>query len=225
MFSFNGPHGACPACDGLGSRDVVDPERVIGEQKRSLREGVVLAWGRRASVALLPPNCRALLPRSESIPTSRGASCQKKCETRFCSAFRDLAQRANTKAGKKKAYEGIVPRLEARLASGGSEGESERTTIPTQAKVVVGDDELGRFVVTRTCDACKGRRLQAGSARRQNCRQRHFHSRRHAPSSLAHARRNDERRERRHAVNFSGTRSRHCRAAFASKRSARASDF
>ncbi len=28
MFSFNGPHGACPACDGLGARDVVDPERV-----------------------------------------------------------------------------------------------------------------------------------------------------------------------------------------------------
>ncbi|HEY6462221.1 MAG TPA: ATP-binding cassette domain-containing protein, partial [Polyangiaceae bacterium] len=26
MFSFNGPHGACPACDGLGARDVVDPE-------------------------------------------------------------------------------------------------------------------------------------------------------------------------------------------------------
>src|SRR5580698_7250704 len=28
MFSFNGPHGACPVCDGLGARTVVDPERV-----------------------------------------------------------------------------------------------------------------------------------------------------------------------------------------------------
>ena len=27
MFSFNGPHGACPACDGLGARTVIDPER------------------------------------------------------------------------------------------------------------------------------------------------------------------------------------------------------
>ncbi len=52
MFSFNGPHGACPACDGLGARTVVDPERVVGDPQRTLREGVVLAWGRRASVAL-----------------------------------------------------------------------------------------------------------------------------------------------------------------------------
>ena len=52
MFSFNGPHGACPACDGLGARDVVDPERCIGDARHTLREGVVLAWGRRGSVAL-----------------------------------------------------------------------------------------------------------------------------------------------------------------------------
>src|SRR5450631_3281906 len=41
MFSFNGPHGACPSCDGLGARDVVDPERCIGDTHHSLREGVV----------------------------------------------------------------------------------------------------------------------------------------------------------------------------------------
>src|SRR5215469_2551795 len=52
MFSFNGPHGACPSCDGLGARVVVDPERVVVEPQRTLREGAVLAWGRRASVAL-----------------------------------------------------------------------------------------------------------------------------------------------------------------------------
>src|SRR5579859_7627677 len=52
MFSFNGPHGACPTCDGLGARDVVDPERCIGDPRHTLREGVVLAWGRRGSVAL-----------------------------------------------------------------------------------------------------------------------------------------------------------------------------
>ena len=60
MFSFNGPHGACPACDGLGARTVVDPERVIGEPSRTLREGVVLAWGRRASVALATEVTRAV---------------------------------------------------------------------------------------------------------------------------------------------------------------------
>src|ERR1019366_8392399 len=33
MFSFNGPHGACPTCDGLGARDVVDPERCVGDPR------------------------------------------------------------------------------------------------------------------------------------------------------------------------------------------------
>src|SRR4029079_13204503 len=60
MFSFNGPHGACPACDGLGARTVVDPDRVIGDPARTLREGVVLAWGRRASVALATELNRAV---------------------------------------------------------------------------------------------------------------------------------------------------------------------
>src|SRR5579862_3583794 len=60
MFSFNGPHGACPVCDGLGSRVVVDPERLIGDPQRTLREGVVLAWGRRGSVALAAELARAV---------------------------------------------------------------------------------------------------------------------------------------------------------------------
>src|SRR5579862_2044799 len=60
MFSFNGPHGACPTCDGLGARDVIDPERCIGDARHSLREGVVLAWGRRGSVALATEVARAV---------------------------------------------------------------------------------------------------------------------------------------------------------------------
>ncbi len=60
MFSFNGPHGACPACDGLGARTVVDPERIVSDPSRTLREGAVLAWGRRASVALATELSRAV---------------------------------------------------------------------------------------------------------------------------------------------------------------------
>src|SRR4029079_13638226 len=60
MFSFNGPHRARPACAGLGPRVVVDPERVVGDPQRTLREGVVLAWGRRGSVALATELSRAV---------------------------------------------------------------------------------------------------------------------------------------------------------------------
>jgi len=43
LFSFNSPFGACPTCDGLGVRMVVDPDLVI-DPRRSLREGGLLPW-------------------------------------------------------------------------------------------------------------------------------------------------------------------------------------
>ncbi len=88
MFSFNGPHGACPACDGLGARTVVDPERLIGDPKRTLREGVVLAWGRRASVALADGARRARSMRSASTRMSLGWTCQASSETASSLVFR-----------------------------------------------------------------------------------------------------------------------------------------
>jgi excinuclease ABC subunit A len=43
-FSFNSPYGACPACDGLGSREQFDPELVVPHRRRSLAEGAVAPW-------------------------------------------------------------------------------------------------------------------------------------------------------------------------------------
>jgi excinuclease ABC subunit A len=51
LFSFNSPHGACPVCDGLGMRSAIDVGRIVPDDGRSLREGAVLAFGRRGSVA------------------------------------------------------------------------------------------------------------------------------------------------------------------------------
>ncbi len=41
-FSFNTPHGACPDCQGLGSKLEIDPERVIDREK-SLSDGALIA--------------------------------------------------------------------------------------------------------------------------------------------------------------------------------------
>lgn len=41
-FSFNTPHGACPDCQGLGSKLEIDPERVV-EMEKSLAEGSIVA--------------------------------------------------------------------------------------------------------------------------------------------------------------------------------------
>ncbi|HRI68364.1 MAG TPA: excinuclease ABC subunit UvrA, partial [Polyangium sp.] len=60
MFSFNGPHGACPTCDGIGFRTRIDPERVVPDDRRTLREGAIVAWGRRGSLALATETSKAV---------------------------------------------------------------------------------------------------------------------------------------------------------------------
>ncbi|MEN4098402.1 MAG: excinuclease ABC subunit UvrA [Anaerolineaceae bacterium] len=42
-FSFNTPHGACPECQGLGSKLEIDPDLLIPDAERSLCEGAIVA--------------------------------------------------------------------------------------------------------------------------------------------------------------------------------------
>lgn len=169
MFSFNGPHGACPACDGLGARTVVDPERIVGDPARTLREGVILAWGRRGSVALATELSRAV----EALGVDPDTTWTKLPDaTKKALLFGDGGAKADgdkekdkpkargRATAKAKKYVGIVPRLEARLED--EEGASSRDDAddPDEDEGAIGDDELGRFLVTRTCSACKGRRLR-----------------------------------------------------------------
>src|SRR5512136_773946 len=42
-FSFNTPHGACPDCQGLGSKLEIDPDLIIPDTDRSLTEGAIVA--------------------------------------------------------------------------------------------------------------------------------------------------------------------------------------
>ena len=45
-FSFNTPHGACPECQGLGSKLEIDPDRIIPDRSMSIAEGAlaVMNW-------------------------------------------------------------------------------------------------------------------------------------------------------------------------------------
>ena len=45
QFSFNSPYGACPTCDGLGIRLEPTLELALGDERISILEGVLLAWG------------------------------------------------------------------------------------------------------------------------------------------------------------------------------------
>jgi excinuclease ABC subunit A len=149
LFSFNSPHGACPGCDGLGVRSAIDPARVVPDESRTLREGAIAAFGRRGSVATAAEVSRAVkaLGVDPDVP------------------WRDLpeAQRLSLLHGsgqvkrrsKSPSYEGIIPRLNRLLDTGQlDEGEYE---VDDGA---IGPEDLGRFMVTQTCEACGGRRLR-----------------------------------------------------------------
>ena len=49
LFSFNSPHGACPACDGLGVEQQIDADLVIPDQAKTLRGGAIAPWSRSSS--------------------------------------------------------------------------------------------------------------------------------------------------------------------------------
>ncbi len=46
LFSFNAPMGACPACDGLGEKQLFDPELVVPNEALSLKKGAVVPWAK-----------------------------------------------------------------------------------------------------------------------------------------------------------------------------------
>ena len=48
MFSFNNPAGACEQCDGLGVKQYFDNAKVVRDPSRSLAEGAISGWDRRA---------------------------------------------------------------------------------------------------------------------------------------------------------------------------------
>ena len=177
MFSFNGPHGACPGCDGLGARTVIDPDRVVGDPARSLREGVVLAWGRRGSVALamevsravealgvdpdlpwrkLDESARRAILHGESAPA---ADMDAPTSTRRAAAGASRRRGRGAARSKRPAYLGIVPRLEARM-DGRDRADEHDVDDPDEAEGAIVTEELGRFTVVRVCSACGGRRLR-----------------------------------------------------------------
>ncbi|MFO0597155.1 MAG: excinuclease ABC subunit UvrA [Myxococcaceae bacterium] len=43
-FSFNNPLGMCTECSGLGTRAEMDPDLIVPDQTRSIREGAVEVW-------------------------------------------------------------------------------------------------------------------------------------------------------------------------------------
>ena len=52
LFSFNSPFGACPECHGLGFTSEIDPDLIVKDKNRTIREGAVnvTGWGLDSSL-------------------------------------------------------------------------------------------------------------------------------------------------------------------------------
>jgi excinuclease ABC subunit A len=52
MFSFNSPYGACPACNGLGTKMYFDPDLIVPDKNLSVLEGAILPWRKKIPTPL-----------------------------------------------------------------------------------------------------------------------------------------------------------------------------
>ena len=46
MFSFNAPQGACPECNGIGTKMEMDPDLIVPNKNLSLNDGAIVPWSK-----------------------------------------------------------------------------------------------------------------------------------------------------------------------------------
>src|SRR5690242_4374486 len=149
LFSFNNPHGACPTCDGLGTKLFFDPELVIGDERKSLREGVISPWAGSSSqyYAQTLDSIARHFKASTNTPW-KDLPDQVRKTVLFGSGETPITMRYDdgTKAyTTTRPFEGVIPNMERRF----------RETDSAWLK-----EELGRYQNTTECETCHGRRLK-----------------------------------------------------------------
>ncbi|MEC9331111.1 MAG: excinuclease ABC subunit UvrA [Verrucomicrobiota bacterium] len=151
-FSFNSPYGACANCSGLGQQSVFDEGLMVGDQGKSLEDGVILPWtkGGARMVAHYNSILRAIAShygQDLAKPYKRLAKHFK--EVLFNGSGNDVISFSFKRSGKEsvttKPFEGILENL-SRLYDGTSSETTRR--------------RLRSFMSPQTCKACDGRRLR-----------------------------------------------------------------
>ena len=152
MFSFNNPYGACPACDGLGSKMELDLSLVIPDETLSINGGALAPWSKggisnyyakllgamaeRYDLDLNKPWCELSEEHRQLI--LYGAS----ADERFHFNYINLFGEEKTHTGK---YEGLITNLERRYRESSSDWARE---------------EIETFMTENSCVVCKGKRLK-----------------------------------------------------------------
>ncbi|MFC2007166.1 excinuclease ABC subunit UvrA [Chloroflexota bacterium] len=147
-FSFNSPHGACPACTGLGFKQEIDPDLVLNKEL-SVLQGGIRPWQFHTWY----------LDRLEPLAGNHGFSLdtplknltQGQLELLLYGEGREVYKYRN-RFGRVRTYydgfEGIIPVMERQYR----DTESENSRASTE-----------RYMVSRQCPVCQGKRLKPES--------------------------------------------------------------
>ncbi|HVJ43731.1 MAG TPA: excinuclease ABC subunit UvrA, partial [Dongiaceae bacterium] len=149
LFSFNNPFGACPVCDGLGNKLYFDPEMVVPDERKSLRDGAVAPWANSSSqyyMQALDSLARhykfSLTTPWQDLPKKfRDVILFGSGEEAVTMSFDDGVRSYKTT----KPFEGVITNMDRRFRETDSSWVRE---------------ELGRFQSTSPCEACEGQRLK-----------------------------------------------------------------
>src|SRR5690349_4565420 len=149
LFSFNNPFGACPACDGLGTKLYFDPDLVVHDTGRSLAEGAVSPWSHSSSqyyTQTLESIARQFrksmhTPWQDLPEKMRRTILHGSAGEPITMTYDDGLRKYTTE----RPFEGVLPNMERRF----------RETDSAWVK-----EELGRYQSAKTCEVCGGDRLK-----------------------------------------------------------------
>jgi len=139
MFSFNSPYGACPECDGLGTRLEFDPDLIVPDRGKSIREGAIEGWRGGGKSLTIRYNrwLRALARKMGFELTTPFGKLSGKVQATLFWGEDDGESRG--------AFPGVIPNLEKRF---------RKTESDTLRQRLMG------YMSERACQACKGARLR-----------------------------------------------------------------
>jgi excinuclease ABC subunit A len=153
-FSFNTPHGACPDCQGLGSKLEIDPDLLIPDPERSLNDGAIVAleWnGPREQGGYYWQMVEAVARQHHinldaAVNTIDPEMLHKILYgTGNESISVKMEGRNERQTSFQTAFEGVIPNLERRYRETNSEYIRNK---------------IGEFMSDRPCPTCKGLRLR-----------------------------------------------------------------
>lgn len=148
-FSFNAPYGACPECDGLGFKKVVDAEALIEDPNLSIEEGVFGGFFGKSNY--YPQIFRALCIYLKVDPATPWKDLPARVRKIFLDGLGDKKMRVDYKTQDGRdthwftKYAGVRNILYERYV--------ETTNENTKAK-------LERYIREEPCSTCHGARLR-----------------------------------------------------------------